>query len=297
MGTVIPVTADTHLPARRHAGCCHAGAPRPLGARSCRRCHPRPGACQPALKPAARCLRPRSAGCSTRWTSCCTRSSSITSAPASASTTSMSGLLLALPLAASAFGGALFGWIADRRGRVTALRLSILVYSVRNGRLRVLAVGAAARRRAPGPRPRHRRRVGDWRRARRGDMAGRAPRQGARHHAERLGDRATASRRPSTRSCCRGSAGAPSFSSACCRRSSCSGFAVTWRSPRSGVRAGASRTTPRRIFATSSSAPGPGDVDGHGDARGDDVRVVGAVFVDPVVSDAAGCGQAAPGSR
>ena len=40
-----------------------------------------------------------------------------------------SGLLLAIPLAASAFGGALFGWIADRRGRVTALRLSILVYS------------------------------------------------------------------------------------------------------------------------------------------------------------------------
>jgi len=41
----------------------------------------------------------------------------------------VSGLLLAIPLAASAFGGALFGWIADRRGRVTALRLSILVYS------------------------------------------------------------------------------------------------------------------------------------------------------------------------
>ena len=74
-------------------------------------------------------MRPRSAGCSTRWTSCCTRSSSIASAPASASTTGSSGLLLAIPLAASAFGGALFGWIADRRGRVTALRLSILVYS------------------------------------------------------------------------------------------------------------------------------------------------------------------------
>ena len=41
----------------------------------------------------------------------------------------VSGLLLAIPLAASAFGGGLFGWIADRRGRVTALRLSILVYS------------------------------------------------------------------------------------------------------------------------------------------------------------------------
>src|SRR5262249_12499998 len=41
----------------------------------------------------------------------------------------VSGLLLALPLAASAFGGALFGWLADRLGRVRALRLSILVYS------------------------------------------------------------------------------------------------------------------------------------------------------------------------
>ena len=40
-----------------------------------------------------------------------------------------SGLLLALPLWASAFGGALFGWLADRLGRVKALRLSILVYS------------------------------------------------------------------------------------------------------------------------------------------------------------------------
>ena len=41
----------------------------------------------------------------------------------------VSGLLLALPLIASAFGGALFGWLADRFGRVTALQLSILVYS------------------------------------------------------------------------------------------------------------------------------------------------------------------------
>ena len=41
-----------------------------------------------------------------------------------------SGLLLALPLAASAVGGVLFGWIADRLGRTRALMLSILVYSV-----------------------------------------------------------------------------------------------------------------------------------------------------------------------
>jgi MFS family permease len=40
-----------------------------------------------------------------------------------------SGLLLALPLVASAFGGVLFGWLADRLGRRTALMASILVYS------------------------------------------------------------------------------------------------------------------------------------------------------------------------
>ena len=42
----------------------------------------------------------------------------------------MSGLLLALPLVASAFGGVLFGWIADRIGRRAALMASILVYSI-----------------------------------------------------------------------------------------------------------------------------------------------------------------------
>ena len=43
---------------------------------------------------------------------------------------SMSGLLLALPLLASAVGGVLFGWLADRFGRTRALMASILVYSV-----------------------------------------------------------------------------------------------------------------------------------------------------------------------
>ena len=43
---------------------------------------------------------------------------------------SMSGLLLALPLLASAAGGVLFGWLADRFGRTRALMASILVYSV-----------------------------------------------------------------------------------------------------------------------------------------------------------------------
>jgi len=42
----------------------------------------------------------------------------------------MSGLLLALPLLASAVGGVLFGWVADRLGRTRALMASILVYSV-----------------------------------------------------------------------------------------------------------------------------------------------------------------------
>lgn len=41
-----------------------------------------------------------------------------------------SGLLIALPLASSALGGVLFGWIADRVGRTRALMGSIAVYSV-----------------------------------------------------------------------------------------------------------------------------------------------------------------------
>ena len=42
----------------------------------------------------------------------------------------LSGVLLALPLAASAIGGILFGWLADRIGRTRALNASILVYAV-----------------------------------------------------------------------------------------------------------------------------------------------------------------------
>jgi MFS family permease len=41
----------------------------------------------------------------------------------------VSGLLIALPLAASAVGGVFFGWLADRIGRTRALMASILVYS------------------------------------------------------------------------------------------------------------------------------------------------------------------------
>lgn len=42
----------------------------------------------------------------------------------------MSGLLIALPLASSAVGGVLFGWLADRIGRTRALMASIAMYSV-----------------------------------------------------------------------------------------------------------------------------------------------------------------------
>jgi len=41
-----------------------------------------------------------------------------------------SGLLIALPLASSAVGGALFGWLADRIGRTRALTASVAVYSI-----------------------------------------------------------------------------------------------------------------------------------------------------------------------
>jgi MFS family permease len=41
-----------------------------------------------------------------------------------------SGLLIALPLASSAVGGALFGWLADCIGRTRALTASIAVYSL-----------------------------------------------------------------------------------------------------------------------------------------------------------------------
>jgi MFS family permease len=41
-----------------------------------------------------------------------------------------SGILIALPLASSAVGGVLFGWMADRIGRTRALMASILWYSI-----------------------------------------------------------------------------------------------------------------------------------------------------------------------
>ena len=99
------------------------------------------------------------------------------------------GLMASLTLGASAVGGLIFGVLADKLGRTRALMLSILLYSVFT-----FACGPGAERVAvrdlPRPaRPRHGRRVGERRHARQRDLAGEASRQGARHHAELLGDR------------------------------------------------------------------------------------------------------------
>jgi MFS family permease len=45
----------------------------------------------------------------------------------------MSGAMMSATLIAAAFGGVCFGWFADRYGRVRALTLSVLVYSVATG--------------------------------------------------------------------------------------------------------------------------------------------------------------------
>jgi len=45
----------------------------------------------------------------------------------------MSGAMMSVTLIAAAIGGIAFGWFADRYGRVRALTVSILVYSVATG--------------------------------------------------------------------------------------------------------------------------------------------------------------------
>ena len=100
---------------------------------------------------------------------------------------STAGLIGSFTLVASAFGGILFGVIADRYGRTRALIGSILIYSRVHRRLR-----AGADRVAPHavPRParhRHGRRMGQRRGARVGDLARRASRQGAGRRAELVG--------------------------------------------------------------------------------------------------------------
>jgi MFS family permease len=60
------------------------------------------------------------------------------------------GLLNSLTLLASAIGGLLFGFLADRVGRTRALMLSILVYSLASGACAFSTRGwAASGRRAP----------------------------------------------------------------------------------------------------------------------------------------------------
>ena len=99
------------------------------------------------------------------------------------------GLLNSLTLVASAIGGLLFGFLADRVGRTRALMASILVYSLASGACGlsqtivqlgifrfILGLGMG----------------GEWTTGAAliaGDVAGRAPRQGARPHAVHLGDR------------------------------------------------------------------------------------------------------------
>jgi hypothetical protein len=97
--------------------------------------------------------------------------------------------MASLTLGSSAVGGLIFGVIADKLGRTRALSLSILIYSIFT-----FACGLAQNlwqlaifRVLLGHR--HGRRVGERRNARQRDVAGEASRQGARHHAELLGDR------------------------------------------------------------------------------------------------------------
>ena len=128
------------------------------------------------------------------------------------------GLLGSVTLVASAVGGLVFGVVADRYGRTRALISSILIYSVFTAacglaqtvaQLAVFRVFLGLG---------HGRRVGERRGAGLRDLVGRAPRQGARLHAERVGRRLRRSRRLSWRWSCPSGAGAPCSSSACCRR-------------------------------------------------------------------------------
>ena len=101
--------------------------------------------------------------------------------------------------------------------------------------VRLRADRGPARRLPRVPGARHGRRVGERRGAGVGDLVRRAPRQGARLHAERVGDRLRRWRRSWWPSSCRSGDGAPCSSSACCRRSSRCGSSAGSRSPPSGA--------------------------------------------------------------
>ena len=102
------------------------------------------------------------------------------------------GAIGSVTLLAAAAGGLFFGVVADRYGRTRALMASVLIYSVFTAACGLAHDGAAARGLPHSARHRHGRRVGERRGARVRDVAGRASRQGARIHAERVGDRLSA---------------------------------------------------------------------------------------------------------
>ena len=166
--------------------------------------------------------------------------------------------------------------------------LSVLHLLDLHRRVRLRGDGGAARGLPHLPRHRHGRRVGERRRARLRDVARSASRQGARLHAERVGDRLRGRPRSSTDSCrtSPASAGAPCSSSACCRRCSRSGFGAASRSRRCW-RANASRAGAARPSARGTGLIGgrwPHDHRGaHADERVHDVRLVGLQHVGAVV--------------
>ena len=146
---------------------------------------------RPARAPRVR-RRRRSAGCSTRSTSCSTPSccASLIEDPVAALSQSTAGILGSATLLAA----------ARRRhrvrrrsridsGRKRALMAAVLIYSDLHRGVRLRAVGAAARHLPRPARHRHGRRMGDRRGARVGIVSRAASRQGARLRAERVGHR------------------------------------------------------------------------------------------------------------
>ena len=107
------------------------------------------------------------------------------------------GLLGSVTLVASAVGGLVFGVVADRYGRTRALSLEHPHLLRVHRRVRTGADRGPARRVPHVPGPWHGRRVGERRGAGLRDLVGRAPRQGARLHAERVGRRLRRWRRSS----------------------------------------------------------------------------------------------------
>ncbi len=198
------------------------------------------------------------------------------------------GLLGSVTLVASAVGGLVFGVVADRYGRTRALICEHSHLLGVHRRVRSRADRGAARR-VPGvPRARHGGRVGERRGAGLRDLVGRAPRQGARLHAERVGRRLRprGARRGgghahlglARRVLRRRAAGAADGLDPAAGR----GTSPVAREAGDGIgQAGpADRRVPRR--------PRAADRRGHAHERLHDVRVVGVQPVDPGLPVAAG---------